>query len=117
MDTECPRISVRFYRLRLTSEILIAVLYVTLAKLWLKIGTELDAVGRIDVNHLYFAREIFAPGKACHYLERVTQNHSVRPVNGMLVELNGLMIGLLRIREQITLYVFPHSRPHDRLGT
>jgi hypothetical protein len=53
----------------------------------LEIGIELDAVGWIKINALNLAFKAFPFGEACHNLEAVPQDHAVRPVLIVLVEL------------------------------
>src|SRR5262249_1599197 len=105
MNPECPRIAVCFYGLRFASQILLTVLHITLPKLWLEVRTKLDPVRRIEVDHLHFAAEILSLCEACHYLQRVAENHSIGPFDVMLIELHGAGIFLLRVRKQISLNI------------
>ena len=54
MDPKLPGIAVCFYHFRLTRQILLAIFHISLAKLRLEVGSKLDAIRRIDVNHLHF---------------------------------------------------------------
>jgi len=101
MDAKGPCVAVGFDHFRFAGEVLLAVFHVALTKLRLEVGTEFDAVGRIEINHLHFAGEVFATGKAGHDLQGVTQNKAVCPIHIVFVKLDGLGIGLLRVNLQV----------------
>ena len=96
VDAERPGVAVRPDHLRLAGEVLPAVLHVALAELGLEVRREPDAVRRVDVDHLDLAGEILPPGEAGHDLERVAQDHAVRPVDVVPIELHRLRVLLLR---------------------
>ncbi len=49
---------------------------------------ELDAVRRVDVDHLDLAAQALALGEASHHLQAVAEDHAVRPVGLVLVEVD-----------------------------
>src|SRR5690606_7158146 len=56
----------------------------------LPVGSELDAVGRIYVDHLDLAAQVFLLGEAGHHLEGVAEDEAVRPVDTVVVEIDEL---------------------------
>ena len=72
------------------TEVLFAILHIALAEMRLKIRGELDAIRRVEIDHLHPASEVFAPTTACHDLEGIAEDHAVRPVHVMLVKLHRL---------------------------
>ena len=54
----------------------------------LPVGAELDAVRRVDVDHLDLAAQLLALGEGRHHLEGVAEDHAVRPVGVVLVEVD-----------------------------
>ena len=66
----------------------LAVLDVALARRDLPVAAELDAVRRVDVDHLDLAAQRLALGEARHDVERVAEDHAVRPVGLVLVEVD-----------------------------
>jgi hypothetical protein len=82
----------------------IPILHVAAGRAPLEARVELDAVGRVDVGALDLAAKPLALGEARHHLERVAQDHPVRPVLVVLVEL-GLVDALgdaVEVGEQIS---------------
>ena len=57
----------------------------------LPVGVELDAVGRVEIDALHLAVQALALGEARHHLKAVAQDHAVRPVLVVLVELGALL--------------------------
>ena len=53
----------------------------------LEIAVEFDAVGRVEVDALHLAAQALALGEARHDLKRVAEDHAVRPVLVVLIEL------------------------------
>src|SRR5437667_7066004 len=88
MNPIAPRIPERLHLFRLSRDVrCVAVLHVATGRAPLKIRVELDAVRRVDVDALDLAAQALALGQARHHLERVAENHPVRPVLVVLVEL------------------------------
>src|SRR5438876_4358778 len=88
MNPIAPRIPERLHLLRLSRDVRrVAVLHVATGRAPLKIRVELDAVRRVDVDALDLAAQALALGQAGHHLERVAEDHAVRPVLVVLVEL------------------------------
>ena len=74
----------------------------------LEVGVELDAVGRIDVDALHLAAQPFALRQRRHHPQAVAEDHPVRPVGVVLVELR---LGFLarqsvEIRKQVELLIW-----------
>ena len=116
VDAEGPGVAVGFDHLRLAGQVLLAVLHVALAELGLEVRGEFDAVGRVEVDHLHLARKVLAPGEAGHDLERIAEDHAVRPVHVVLVELHGLRVIVLRVGKEIALDILPRQHAEDGLG-
>ena len=53
----------------------------------LKVRVELDAVRRVEVDALHLAAQALALGERRHHLQAVAEDHPVRPVGIVLVEL------------------------------
>ena len=70
-----------------------------------KLRVELDAVGRVDVDALHLAAQALALGQAGHHLQRVAEDHAVRPVLVVLVELGlvGALGHAVEVGEQVGL--------------
>ena len=84
----------------------------------LEVGIELDAVGRIEIDALHFAAEAFLLGKRSHHLQGIAEDHPVRPVLLVMVEVH--LVDALRdaveVREQRHLFRRGRSpRPTSRL--
>ena len=88
VDPIPPSVSEGFHLLRLSGDVLhLAVPYRAAGGGPLKVGVELDAVGWIDVHTLNLAPQPFPFRQRCHNLQAVTEDHPVRPVGVVLVEL------------------------------
>ena len=116
VDAERPGVPVRLDHLRLAGQVLLPILHVALAKLRLEVRREPDAVGRVHVDHLHLARQILAAGEARHHLEGIPEDHPVRPVHVVAVELHRLRVVLLRVGEEVPVDVLPRQHPQDGLG-
>jgi hypothetical protein len=91
VDAVAPGVAEGFDLLRLAGDVFgSAVLHVAAGGGPLEVAVEFDAVGRVDVDHLHLAAQPFAFGQAGHHLERVTQDHAVRPVGVVAVELGAV---------------------------
>jgi hypothetical protein len=88
VDAVAPGVAEGFDLLRLARDVVgVAVLHVAAGGGPLEVGVELDAVGRVEVDALHLAAQALALGQARHHLQAVAQDHAVRPVLVVLVEL------------------------------
>ena len=115
VDAAHPGIPIGFHHLRLPRQILLAILHVALAEIGLKVGAKADAVGRIEVDHLHLAGQVLPPRQARHHLQRIAEDHAVRPIHIVPVELHRLGVVLLRIRKEIAVHILPRQHPQNRL--
>ena len=93
MDAQLPRVAEGLDLLDLAGDVLeLAVLDVALAGRRLPVRSELDAIRRVEVDHLHLAPEALALGQAGHHLERIAEDHAVRPVGLVLVELDQVQL-------------------------
>ena len=115
MNAERPGVAISLNHLRLARQVLLAVFHVALAELRLEVGGEFDAVRRVEINHLHLARQVFAPREAGHHLQRVAENHAVRPVHVNLVELHRLGVIQLRVGKQVALHILPRQHAQNCL--
>src|SRR5208337_2052189 len=89
MNSTLPCVSESPHLLGLTSSIFhLSVLDIPLSSAYLPVRPELNPIGRVEIDHLNLTLEPLLFGKASHNLERVPQNHAVRPFLIVLVELN-----------------------------
>src|SRR5438094_1316554 len=117
-----PRISKRLHLFGLACDVRrVPVLHVAARRAPLKIRVELDAVRRVDVDALDLAAQALALGQARHHLERVAEDHAIRPVLVVLVEL-GLVHALgdaVEVSEEIwndlAGLLAPLSRPAQQV--
>ena len=116
MDAERPGVPIRLDHFRFSGQVLLPILDVALAELRLEVRCEPDAVGRVHVDHLHLARQVLAAREARHHLERVAEDHPVRPVHVVTVELDRFRVVLLRVGEEVPVDVLPCQHPQDGLG-
>ena len=89
VDPEFPGVAERLDLLGLARSVLeLAVLDVAIARGHLPVRAELDAVGRVDVDHLDLAAQLLPLGERRHHLKGVAEDHPVRPVGVVLVEVD-----------------------------
>ncbi len=94
MDAQFPGVAEGFDHLRLGGQVLVlAVSYLSLVREGLKVGAVLDAVGRVDVDHLHLAAHALFLEEAVHHQQAVARDQAVAPVVGVLVELDRLAKG------------------------
>ncbi len=92
VDAELPGVAERLDLLGLAGRVLgLAVLHVALARAHLPVAAELDAVGRVHVDHLDLALEALLLGQRGHHQQRVAEDHAVGPVLLVAVELDELL--------------------------
>ena len=88
VDAVPPGVAEGFDLLRLAGDVAgVTVFHVAAGGGPLEVAVELDAVGRVEVDALHLATQSLALGEAGHHLQRVAQDHPVRPVLVVLVEL------------------------------
>ena len=93
MDTQLPRVAEGLDLLSFSSCVFVlAVLDVPAASRGLPVGAELDAVGRVDVDHLHLAAKVLPLRKGRHGLQGVAEDHPVRPVGLVLVEVDEVQL-------------------------
>ena len=91
MDPVAPRVPKRLHLLRLAGHVLgLAVLHVAARRRPLEVRVEADAVRRVDVDALHLAAQPLALGQTPHDLQRVAQDHPVRPIGVVGVELGAV---------------------------
>ena len=89
MDAQFPGVAEGFDHLRFGGQILVlAVPYLALVREGLKVGAVLDAVGRVDVDHLHLAAHALLLEEAVHHQQAVARDQAVAPVMRVLVELD-----------------------------
>ena len=92
VDAVLPGVAERLHLLGLAADVgLLAVLDVARLRRDLPVRVELDAVGRVEIDALHLAAQALALGEARHHLQAVAQDHAVRPVLVVLVELGALI--------------------------
>ena len=78
VDAQFPGIAKGADLLRLGGQVFVpAVLHVALVDEGLEVGAVLDAVGRVDVNHLYFAGHALLFQERVHHEERIAGDEAV----------------------------------------
>ena len=101
-----PRIPERLHLLRLAADVFgFAVLHVPARRRPLEVRVELDAVGRVEVDALHLAAQPLALGERRHHLQAVAEDHPVRPVGVVLIELGAGVFArqAVEIGEQVDL--------------
>ena len=94
MNAVAPGVAEGLDLLRLARDVVgLAVAHVAAGGGPLEVGVELDAVGWVDVNALDLAAQAFALGERGHDLEAVAEDHAVRPVGVVAVELGPGLFG------------------------
>ncbi len=94
MDAQLPRIAEGLDHLRLLRQVFVlAVLDVALVDEGLEVAAVLDAVGRVEIDHLHLACHAFLLQQAVHHQQRVAGHEAVGPAAVVLVELDGLAPG------------------------
>ena len=110
VDAVLPSVAKCFDLFGLAHQILdLAILHVAFAGGDLPVGTELDAVRRIKVDHLDATLEPFLLGQARHDEQAVAENQAVGPVLFVLVEIDlfgEVVVKAVEIGEQVKLRRF-----------
>src|SRR5882762_5830600 len=92
MDAELPGVAKCSYHLWLPRRVFYPpISYVPLASADLPVRSELDPVRRGEVDALHLALEAFFLRQAGHYEQRVAEDHPVRPVPLVVVEVHLLI--------------------------
>ena len=88
MDAVAPGVPKSLHLLGLAGDVLgLAVLHVAAGGGPLEVGVEADAVGRVDIDALHLAAQALALRQRRHHLQAVAEDHAVRPVGVVAVEL------------------------------
>ncbi|OQA95709.1 MAG: hypothetical protein BWY25_02366 [Chloroflexi bacterium ADurb.Bin222] len=118
VDAQLPGVAEGADLLRLAGGVFgFAVLHVALARAHLPVGAEFDAVGRVEVDHLYPSAQPFLLRQTRHHQQRIAQDHAVGPVLLVLVELHFLgeifrpAVEIVEELQLITGGLFRHTRP------
>ncbi len=91
VDAEFPSVAEGPDHLRLLGQVVVlAVLDVALVDEGLEVAAVADAIRRVDVDHLHLAGHAFLFEQGVHHQQGVARDQAVRPVVGVLVELDGL---------------------------
>ena len=110
MDAQFPGVAEGFDHFRLGGQVLVlAVRYLSLVREGLEVGAVLDAVGRVDVDHLHLAAHALLLEEAVHHQQAVARDQAVAPVVGVPVELDGLA-------QRRVLFGLLEQRPLARVG-
>ena len=121
MDAEFPGVAERTDLLGLARRVLdLPVLHVALARRDLPVRPELDAVRRVEVDHLHLALERLLLGEARHDEQRVAEDHPVRPVLVPPVEVHLLVeLGIAQpvevVEERELRLLLPRLRRHAQV--
>ncbi len=100
-----PRIPKRLDLLRLPAQpFRLALLHVARARARLPVAGEPNAVGWVQVDHLHLAAQTLLLRQAVHHQQRIAQDHPVRPVLRVRVEL------------QLRLRVGDPIKPAEQIG-
>ena len=88
VDAVAPGVAKGLHLLRLAGDVLgLAVLHGVTSGGPLEVGVELDAVGRVDIDALHLAAQALALRQRRHDLQAVAEDHAVRPVGVVAIEL------------------------------
>ena len=104
VDAVAPGVAEGLDLLRLARDVIgLSIAHVAAGGGPLKVGVELDAVGRVDVDALHLAAQPLALGQRGHHLQAVAEDHAVRPVGVVAVELGPGLLGgqAVEVGEQI----------------
>jgi len=105
--------------LRLARDVLApAVAHIAAGRRPLEVGVELDSVGRVEVDALHLSAQTLALGQRGHRLQAVAQDHAVRPVRLVSVELGplGARGQTVEVGEEVLLQTLGHAplrAPHQ----
>src|SRR5438067_548484 len=92
MDPELPRVAERADLFGLARRVLhLSIFHVALPRRHLPVRSELDAVRRIEIDRLDLALQPFLLREARHHQQRVAEDHPVRPVLIVVVEIHLLV--------------------------
>ena len=102
MDAVVPGVTEGLHHFRFARDVADrTVLHVRRLRRGLPVRIELDAVGRIKVDHLHLAAKALVLGKGRHHLQRVAEDHAVLPPFFVIVEAGlGVRIEVFRQRAE-----------------
>ena len=104
VDAQLPGVAEGLDDLRLAAEAgVVAVLDVAVADADLPVGVVLDAIGRVDVDHLHLALHALPLQQAAHHHQAVALDQAVGPLVGLLVVVGGLveLVDVLVVGEEV----------------
>ena len=104
MDAIFPVITKRFYLFGLATNVFaFPVFDLPRASGYLPIRIKFDAIWRVDIDALHLAAQVLALGQARHHIEAVAEDHAVRPMLIMLVELQARfrIVEPVKIHEEV----------------
>jgi len=103
VQAELPGVAVGLDHFRFAGHVFVVIVGdVALADERLEVAAELDAVGRVHVDHLHLAAKAFVAQQRVHGHQGVAQHHPVRPVVLVLIGAEHLVRhGMLRVGEQL----------------
>src|SRR6266704_3622058 len=107
MNAKCPRIPKGLYSEDIVGMVSLVVL-IGIDPLR-EVGVILDAIWRIDIDHLHFALQIFIMNERLHHLQGVSADELVLPTLVVGIELDPLLLlgfsqRLLQVREESCLF-------------
>jgi hypothetical protein len=107
MEPEFPGIAVGLHHLGLARHVIVVVVAnVALAHEGLEVRAELNAVGRVHVDHLHLPAQALVVEQRVHHRQRVAEDQPVDPLVAMLIGAKHLVGDrMLRVGEQLKLHL------------
>lgn len=117
MEAQFPGVAVGFDLLGPAGEVFVFVFHVAALDAGLEVARVLDAIRRVDVNHLDLAGHAFFDQKRVHYQQRVAHDQAVGSADLVLGESDLLVGRQWRFAEKIGLHrLRALNCPQDRFG-
>ena len=117
VHAQLPGVAERLHLHHLARQVVVlAVLHVPLVYARLEVAAELDAVGRVHIDALHLAAHLLALQKRAHHQQAVAQDHPVRPVHVVLIELDLVGEAELGVGKEAALHVLALRRAQDAFG-
>ena len=119
MNAQFPGVPEGLDHLRLLGQIFVLfILYIPLVHKGLEIGAVLDAIGRINIHHLYLSGHALFLQQRIHDYQAVSGNHPIGPVDSMLVKLDRLPAAAHPLSRSFRFKhgLLPHKLPFQGLG-
>jgi len=90
MSSQRPGISECFDHLWFLGEVFVlAVLDLSLVYKWLEIRTVLDAIWRVDIDHLHLASHALFFQQRVHHQQRISGDQAIRPAVSVAIKVDG----------------------------